>query len=189
MRKYTWVAAMALVACQNPSDNAFASGSQIPEGAIIQNYESSPGLQKATLILDDMLLGEGDFLNGQHHGTWTVYDDKGRLQSITTYLNGEKQGTEIVFETKRGYPKTKAFYHKNELMGQYLVYKNGKIVERRNYTNGALDGALKKYYTNGKVMEESTYVNGVIDGEAKWYDQEGNLTIEYVYDMGELVEQ
>ena len=52
-----------------------------------------------------------------------------------------------------------------------------------------LRGYQKKFYVDGTVMEESTYISGKIDGVARWYDQEGNLTIEYEYNMGELVSQ
>ncbi|MEM9340856.1 MAG: hypothetical protein AAGA66_19130, partial [Bacteroidota bacterium] len=178
-----------LAACESGSKLPIAiEGSQIPAGAILQAYESIPGLQKAVMKQGEVVIGEGDFLNGKYHGTWTIYDAQGKVQQITTYLNGLKQGTELVFDNQ-GYVKTKSYYHNGELQGEYLGYKRRSIIERKNYSGGILDGLQQKYYIDGKVMEESTYASGQIDGVARWYDQEGNMTIEYTYKDGQLVKE
>ncbi|GAB4239954.1 MAG: hypothetical protein Tsb0034_16150 [Ekhidna sp.] len=187
MKKF-WMMAAILAACNGSNTtSALVEGSQIPAGAIVQDYTSIPGLQRATIVSDGITLGEGDFLNGLHQGTWTTYDLSGKVVSITTYLEGKKQGVSLSFDNS-GYVETKAYYHQDQLDGEYLVYKRRNIVERRNYSGGMLNGLQQKYYVNGTVMEESNYVDNKIDGVAKWYDQEGNLTIQYTYKMGELVE-
>jgi hypothetical protein len=193
MKKSIWYLVFLIgIGCSETGDSTATSGedmgNQIPEGAALQDYPDIPGLQKATVYSGDKILREGDFLNGLHHGTWTVYDSKGKVQSITTYYKGKKQGTELVFDNQ-GYVSTKSYYYNDQLFGEYLKYKRRNIVEKNTYNGGVLDGLQQKFYTNGTVMEESNYVNGTIDGVAKWYDQDGNLTIEYTYDMGKLVEQ
>ena len=187
MRKHIWILAFVIGACGGSNTSTPVEGSQIPGGAIVQDYESISGLQKAIVKVGATTVGEGDFLNGLYHGTWTSYDSEGKVQSITTYLEGKKQGVELLFDNS-GYVATKASYHDDQLNGEYLVYKRRSITERKNYSGGVLDGLQQKFYVDGTVMEESNYVNGKIHGVARWYDQDGNLTIEYEYDMGKLIE-
>lgn len=190
MNKYVWILAFVICACgdSNKGISIPEGESQIPGGAVLQDYEAIAGLQKAVIKSGDFTIGEGDFLNGLYHGTWTSYGSDGRLQSITTYFKGKKQGVQLLFDNT-GYVNTKASYHDDQLSGEYLVYNRRTIVERRNYVGGDLEGLQERFYINGTKMEEKTFVNGTIDGIARWYDEEGNLTIEYEYDMGELVEQ
>ena len=189
MKKLKIVALVLLfIRCSQSNDGDLTGGSQIPEDAVVQDYASIPGLQKATIKSGNVTLAEGDFLNGLHHGTWTTYDPDGKVKSLTTYLKGKKQGVELTFD-KVGYVTSKAYYHDDALSGEYLLYKRRKIVERRHYAKGVLDGLQQRFYTDGTLMEEKTYVNNTIDGQAKWYDQEGNLTIDYTYKMGERVEE
>ncbi|MBC6400165.1 MAG: hypothetical protein GDA42_04550 [Ekhidna sp.] len=183
------VIAFLLVHCSQSNDSDPISGSQIPGDAVVQDYVSTPGLQKATVKSGDITLAEGDFLDGLHQGTWTTYDpEDGKVTSITTYLKGKKQGVELTFDNL-GYVTSKAYYHNDALSGEYLLYKRRVIVERKNYSNGLLNGLQQRFYNDGNLMEEKTYVDNTIDGQAKWYDQEGSLTIEYTYDMGQLVEE
>lgn len=175
------------VASQNENLDAQTNTSQIPPDALVQDYVSVPGLQRAILKTDDVTLGEGDFLNRLHHGSWTSYDANGKITQITTYLEGKKQGVELSFDNL-GYVSTKAYYHNDQLDGEFLIYKRRNIVERKSYRNGVLDGTQQKFYVDGTLMEQSTYVDGKYDGVARWYDQEGNLKIEYTYDMGKLVQ-
>ena len=189
--KNSWIIFFLLCSCTlSSTDVSEVSNeeSQIPADAIVQDY-STPGLQKATVKVEETIMAEGDFLNGKHHGTWTTYDPQGKVNSITTYLNGQKQGTELSFDNQ-GYVSSKAYYNAGQLEGEFLVFVRRTIVERKNYKNGVQHGPQRKYYSGkGNVLEESTYVDGKIDGVARWYDINGQLSIEYTYDMGELIEE
>ena len=98
MKKYIWIFAL-IIACSEPNTTPI-EGTQIPVGAIIQDYSSIPGLQRVTLKTGENTEAEGDFLNGLHHGTWTVYDAEGKVSSITTYHKGRKQGVEFIFDNQ-----------------------------------------------------------------------------------------
>ncbi len=188
MKKAIWILTFALVACGGSNNTLSSAGeTQIPGGAIVMDYPGLPGLQKVIVKSGEVVIGEGDFLNGQYHGTWTSYGSDGRLQSITTYYEGRKQGVQLVFDNV-GYVQTKASFFNDQLSGEYLVYNRKTVVERRNYSGNQLEGLQQRFYVNGIKMEEKNYVNGKIDGTARWYDEEGNLSIEYEYRMGELVE-
>ncbi|NQZ77023.1 MAG: toxin-antitoxin system YwqK family antitoxin [Ekhidna sp.] len=192
MKNLIWILTLLFTACGGPkspiSNDSGFEGSQIPANATVQDYEAIPGLQRAVVKSAEITVGEGDFLNGLHHGSWVTYEIDGKLKSVTTYFEGKKQGSELIFDNS-GYVLSKKYYHQDVLNGESLKYKRRKIVERLNYSNGVQHGIQKKFYVDGTVMEESTYISGKIDGVARWYDQEGNLTIEYEYNMGELVSQ
>ncbi|MEQ9307350.1 MAG: hypothetical protein RJQ14_25780, partial [Marinoscillum sp.] len=96
MKKHIWILAFVIGACGGSNTSAPMEGSQIPGGAIVQDYESIPGLQKAIVKKGEVTVGEGDFLNSQYHGSWTSYTADGKVQSITTYLKGKKQGVQLL---------------------------------------------------------------------------------------------
>lgn len=186
MKKYIWIA-LIVFSCAEKKETPI-QGSQIPAGAIVQDYEDIPGLQKISVKSGSITTYEGDFLNGLHHGTWTFYDDNGKIARVTSYLNGKKQGPQIFFETSGGI-KRKLYHHNDVLNGESLEYKRNSIVSRTHYVNGEIHGSVEKFYPDGTLMESSNYVDGVIDGKALWYNQEGEVIIEYTYDMGERLEE
>lgn len=164
-----------------------SESTNLPLGAVLSSYPGNGDLQKAMVKSGETLLEEGDVLNGQRHGTWTAYYPQGKIRTITSYLNGKKQGPEIQFDNS-GYVTSKSPFVNGQLHGDYRAYARGTVTERKEYANGQLNGLVQKYYPNGVIMEESSYVDGVIDGEARWYNQGGDVTIKYTYDMGTLVD-
>lgn len=183
--KNLFIGLLFLAACsQSASTPQTIEG--LPEGIIISDYPSSE-LKKGVVKNGEITIEEGDILSGQRHGMWISYFPDGRIKTITSYQNGIKQGPEIQFENS-GYVTSKTPYFNNKIDGEYQFYQRGKVIERKNYADGKLNGLVQKFYPKGSIMEESTYVDGIIDGEAKWYNQEGEVTIRYTYDMGELVD-
>lgn len=179
---------LILSACQSSGggDNVVKETAVLPTNAVVTPYVDEEGLSYAVHKNFETILEEGDILNGVKHGTWTTYNDDGMPTATSTYFEGKKQGVEFRFG-KLGYPESKAYYHNDELHGEFLVYDRRKVVERRNYEYGVLNGMLTKYYNNGTLMQEAPYINGVLHGIGKWYDQEGNLSIAYEYENGELI--
>ncbi|MEM7550056.1 MAG: toxin-antitoxin system YwqK family antitoxin [Bacteroidota bacterium] len=166
------------------SSTAFAD---LPAGAVQENYPDNPKLVRVSVYSSgDQLSAQGDYLNGQKNGAWTEYHSNGLVKSITSFVEGKKQGVQVTLND-RGDLETKAYYHNDLLHGEWVQYKYTRVKEERFYLGGKREGESKKYHDNGKIMEESTYKNGVIDGTAIWYDNEGNQTIVYEYENGELV--
>ncbi len=187
MTKYL-VGLLFLSACSQGSPVVTEVESEnFPTGTVFIDYPEIEGLQKAIIKNGSEVLEEGDVKDEERHGTWTAYYPTGKIKSITSYLDGQKQGPEIQFDNS-GYVTSRAPYVSGLLEGEYRAYSRGTVTERKNYANGQLHGLVQKYYPNGTIMEESTYVNSTIDGEARWYNQEGVVTIKYIYDMGELVD-
>ncbi len=163
--------------------------SDVPEGAILEDFSDDPDIKLATLYSGPDVSAQGQYYKGFRTGTWTeYYDGTGSVKSITTYLNGQKEGI-FVQLNQQGALEEELNYHKDVPHGQYRKYKRGKVIEERNYAYGQLDGLVRKYYDNGTLMEESPFTAGVRNGMAKWYDQEGNLSIEYEYVNGELIKE
>lgn len=160
-----------------------------PAGAIKEAYEDNPNLVRVTLEkAGGGVKEEGDYLNGKLHGTWTVYHPNELVKSVTTYVDGVKEGTHIELNDQ-GRLTLKANYHNDQYHGDYTAYNYTRVIEKRFYKNGKLEGTVKKYYDDGSIMEESLYTSGKLNGVSKWYDQQGNVTLEYEYENGKLIKK
>jgi len=158
----------------------------IPEGAETEAYPGNPDLLKVTLRNGENISEQGDYWKGVKHGAWTTYHPNGLVKTVTSYVNGKKQGIHLEIDN-RGDLTQKLNYFNDQLHGEFVRYEYSKVKEERFYLNNLLEGTLKKYYSNGKVQEESNFENGKREGVSRWYDQEGNLTIEYEYRDNERV--
>ncbi|MBV6646223.1 MAG: toxin-antitoxin system YwqK family antitoxin [Cyclobacteriaceae bacterium] len=156
-----------------------------PAGAVIEKYDNIPGRVKITVMSGEDIAMEGDYQDGFREGAWTEYE-RGLVKEVYNYYRGDLQGIRLSFRS--GNLEKKSYYDGGQLHGEYTVYKNRRVIEQYQYTNGKKEGPVKKFYNNGKILEESNYVNDQLDGIARWYDQEGNLTIEYLYKDGVLLE-
>lgn len=189
MKKLMLILSVGLLGCNAEveySAETVEGLAALPATAVKEPYEDNSNLIKVTVNGTDHISAQGDMFNGKKAGTWTEYHPNGVVRSVTTYVDGQKQGAMLTIDD-RGQLQTRSYYHNGVLHGDYIVYNRTRIKEERHYITGKLEGALKKYYDNGKIMEESYYKNGLMHGMAKWYDQEGNVTIEYEYDNGKLV--
>ncbi|MEQ9299186.1 MAG: hypothetical protein RIF33_11500 [Cyclobacteriaceae bacterium] len=181
------IAFLGLFSCSTPVEEG--DFSDLPEGAILEDFTDDPDLKMATLYAGADIVAQGEYFRGMRSGSWTAYyASTGGVKSITTYINGQKEGVFIQLNDQ-GALEEKLSYHKDLPHGKYRKYKRGRIIEEREYAYGQLDGLMKKYYDNGTVMEESIFSAGIRNGMAKWYDQEGKLTIEYEYVNGELIKE
>ena len=120
-------------------------------------YESN-GIGKEYSGYDDILIYEGEYLNGRRYGKGKEYDSfGGELIYEGEYLNGRRNG------------KEKEYYY------------NGKLEFEGEYLNGQKNGKGKKYYYNGKLEFEGEYLD-----DKEWigirYDEKGNII--YKLDKG-----
>jgi antitoxin component YwqK of YwqJK toxin-antitoxin module len=176
-----------LLGCKNKS-NPEEEFEDFPEGAITQEYPGRTDLVRVSIVdIGGKVKEQGDYLNGKKHGAWTVFHHNGFVKSITSYIDGKKQGSHLEL-SDRGQLEIKAHYFDDQLHGEYVRYKFTRIKEEKFYRNGKLDGKYVMFYTNGKILEESNYTDGLRDGIARWYDEDGNITIQYLYEMGERIE-
>ena len=100
--------------------------------------------------IDDKLIYEGEYLNGERHGKGKAYYSDGTLSFEGEYLYGKKNGKGKVY------------------------HSNGKLEFEGEYINGLKNGKGKEYDYNGKLSFEGEYVNG-----REWigtkYNEDGNV--------------
>lgn len=181
-----------LVSCSESdsgTSSSPATAAGLPAGAIEEPFSDTPGLSRITLKDGSGNLAQSGITeDGDLEGNWVEYHPNGLVKSITSYVDGKKEGLMIELNNS-GQLEKKMTYHNDMLHGEYKEFKYTVVKEERNYQNGKLEGLTKVYYDNGKIMEEGAYKNGTRDGVSKWYDQEGNVTIEYEYKNGQLVKK
>ena len=116
----------------------------------------------------DILIFEGEYLNGKRNGKGKEYYDFNKKLSFEgKYLNGEKNGKGKEYD-----------YGKLKFDGEYL---NGKKWNGKGYNiNGEViyeindgKGYIKEYDSDGKLVFEVDYLNGERNGKGKEYDYKG----------------
>lgn len=70
------------------------------------------------------------------------------------------------------------------LVGERLVYKNGRVAEERIYRNGKLHGYVRQWWPNGKLFAVLPFREGVRDGRFRFWDENGKLLGESVIRKG-----
>lgn len=111
------------------------------------------------------VISEGQMDGRKYIGTWKFYQkNSNKLLILENYnKNGELNGERNVY------------------------YENGKIAEKSNYLNGALDGLYSWFSEKGVKIKELTYVNGELSGPANVFSAEGDLIIKGQYKDGQKV--
>ena len=142
----------------------------------MQIFEGKNGKRKEYLIETNILIFEGEYLNGKRNGKGKDYYDNGKLEYEGEYLNGKRNG------------KGKEYYDIGRIKFEG-EYKNGKIWNGKEYNiNGIIEleinngnGKGKQYYGNGKLEFEGEYLNGQRTGKGKEYNYNGELIFEGEY--------
>ena len=133
------------------------------------------GIYKEFNALNDLLLYEGNYLNGQRNGKGKEYDKRGNLIYEGEYLKG-----------KRWDGNLKNYYENGNVLFD-CEYINGKINGigydiNNNIVNfiGEGKGYIKEYNDFGDLIFEGDYLNGERNGKGKEY-YFGNLIFEGHY--------
>ena len=146
------------------------------EGEYLNGKRNGKG--KEYSYFTSVLLFEGEYLNGKRNGKGKEYEDgHGSLKFEGEYLNGKRNG------------KGKEYYsdYRNELQiifdGEYLddreligikYDKYGKLLDNFNHTKGI----GKEYNSNGDLIYEGEFLNGKRNGKGKEYYFYNRLTFE-----------
>ena len=139
------------------------------------------GKGKIYNIDNNVLIYEGDIIDGIRIGEGKEYDINGGIIFKGKYLNGEKNG------------KGKEYYESSNIKfeGEYL---NGKKWTGKGYTNSKINkeyvsyilekgkGLVKEYDEINQLIFEGEYLNGEKNGKGKEYQYINNNTYrEYKY--------
>ena len=110
---------------------------------------------------NNILIYEGELLNGKKNGKGKEYGYNGDLIFEGEFLNGKRviKGKENKF--KEGY------------VYQYNTFNI--LIFEGEYLNGRRNGKGKEYYENGDLKFEGEYLNGQLNGKGKEYYGNGKL--------------
>lgn len=146
------------------------------------------------------------YVNGLKNGTAIKYYNSGELHYEIPFVNDLKHGVALEYN-KKGEIITITRYRKDQIVvhdkinrfdeegrktGKWLAfYENGNVKEEKNYSNGKLEGYVKRYSQEGKLITAVKYTKGIVDLEAddfqtgieikEEYDQNDNLTFQGSY--------
>ncbi|MEO1625368.1 MAG: hypothetical protein AAFV25_09430 [Bacteroidota bacterium] len=179
-----------LSACGGGDQSAPAASAPV---ASVEGYDlqaiSGSSLQKATKKDDaGVVIEEGTMLNNQRSGTWTTYyPANSRVKSMSTYVNGLKNGKHIEMND-RGQVELEANYVDDVLDGPWTKYKFGSRKSKEVfYKMGVIDQFYREYHNTGKLMKDIQYKDGKMHGYFKQYDDKQKLLMEYQYENGQKV--
>ena len=120
---------------------------------------------------DNILVYEGEYLNGERNGKGKEYYRNGKLKFEGEYLLGKEwigsifdgKGNIILNNNINGKGKEYAWYDILRFEGEYL--------------NGKRQGKGKEYFDNGQLLFEGEYLND-LKWNGKGYDKSGNIIYE-----------
>lgn len=130
---------------------------------------------------------EGNFVN---HGSWTMWDESGRLMGSGDYAQGKREGTWIrnfiagecelvngpLGKQFTGPFVSTAIFENDTLEGPWtIVDAKGRTVFEWNFHQGKRHGRCSWYYPNGEVWREVEYDNGEPDGEFTEWAPDGKV--------------
>lgn len=146
-----------------------------------------------------ILVEEGPWTDGQRNGVFTFYDDKGKLDRLERYVNGELQAADEVtqmLDIRRTYHENgqiarvggygaqgpEGVFRVYSPTGELIfgeVYSNGeRIAEGITEPNGLREGDWKLYYDSGELFGEGGYAEGLREGPWRFYNRDGSLAQE-----------
>ena len=181
------ITAAFFTSCSSGTSTTIGTFADLPADAKKIPYPESPELVRVVVPdINDNVAAEGDYLRGFRHGVWTEYHPGGVVKTVTSYVDGKRQGPQLAMD-QNGQLQERINFYNDQLHGKYVKYNRNKIKEEREYEFGTLNGLVKIYHDNGKLMEESPYANDQRNGLARWYNTEGEVIIEYLYKNGEWI--
>lgn len=123
-------------------------------------------------IDDARTYAKGKLINSKN---FTLYFDSARLvctiatgKPFTGQLNKTGIVDEYLFPNRYTVQVINGQYE-GEFCSYYSIEDDLIVAATATYTNGELNGQLKKYHTNGQLMTNAVYVNGKIEGNYTVY--------------------
>ena len=102
------------------------------------------GKWKEYLKNTNIIIFEGEYLNGKRNGKGKEYYDDSELKFKGEYLNGKRNG-----------------------IGKEYLRKTNIIIFEGEYLNGKRNGKGKEYYDDGEIKFKGEYLNGKRNGIGK----------------------
>lgn len=118
-------------------------------------------------------------------GTYTSYDEDGKLFERSQYKKGKLDGLRTIFFAN-GEVEIQENYTDGKIDGLYKsFYDNGNVNLEANYVGGKMEGIVKRYYSTGELLEEVKFVANQENGPFKEYYKNGKVKWEGQYKDGD----
>ncbi len=112
-------------------------------------------------------------------GLWREYWENGTLKSETIYLNGKKEGLELIWNEHPNCLKEQSIYKAGVLNGTSIHYsKKCKKELEENFSFGVKNGRETTYYPNGNIQSDGVFKKGKLVGVYKIYKKNGDFAFE-----------
>ena len=164
-----------------------------PDGTPMKeiNYQNGRfhGMSKRWHI-DGSIAEEGEYIEGKKHGKHASYEVfvKAPLK-VESYNKGKKEGTWITYGLE-GDTTLLANYKNDELHGEYIEKREGKIESKGNYVNGKREGYWVLNMVTLIGAQEGTFKLGVKVGDWKLYDMKGQHLATITFnEEGDIVDE
>lgn len=120
---------------------------------------------------------------GEIHGEELLYSDQGELKGKTLYLRGKKHGAAFFKGAKEVPPYSEAYREGLLIEGLYCdfsgqviskieggegikaVFKEGKLIEKRDYRGGKEEGLVRCFDQHGDLINTFEVKEGIKEGE------------------------
>lgn len=122
---------------------------------------------------------EGCVIDDHEEGTWTGYDNNGKLRWKATYVKGALDGVYEEFHPT-GEKLRRGLYEKNMPVGRHEWRAvNGDLYGASNIRNGT--GQWTVFHPNGRVAEQGAFEEGCPIGVWRTSTEEGRVQVEETY--------
>lgn len=133
------------------------------------------GIYTKSILSNGSIIEKGEFKNGRKHKQWKKWNKAGRLNSLTTWDRGFKNGEFILYgDDSKVILKGK--YIKNKKNGKWITLSKEKK-ELTNWKKDNKHGLHEEYDLNENIILKGYYKHGVKDGI--WYLYKKNKKIKY----------
>jgi len=133
---------------------------------------------------DGKTKSEGDYVQGEWHGTFKNYYCDGSLLSVKYFNHGQ---ADSIYREYYGAGKIslEGMYKMGKRTGTWKYYSmDGKLSQEETYVDGDQNGKYYSYYSNGKVEKEIDFKNDERNGAYKKYAEDGSLCSVIYYKDG-----
>jgi antitoxin component YwqK of YwqJK toxin-antitoxin module len=124
-------------------------------------YQQQPftGILFSLFSNSDTAIAQG-YRNGQAHGAWRQYYEKGRVKQERFFEDGSKEGRFTAY-WPNGQKQLDYHFKNNEYEGFCREWNAaGVLIKEMHYVAGYEDGSQKLFYDNGKVRSNYVILNG-----------------------------
>ena len=141
-------------------------------------YDPNNGLKTTFWDGTDIPRTQYMLKNGKFHGKYEKYYRNGNKELVGNYVNDKKSGNFKEYDENGNL----MFSYRNlndKLHGELIKYEGSKIVFKKTYSSGLLNGKYEEFYLNGNKSFSGNYIKDKANGPFKEFDESGALVLTY----------